>query len=390
VPSHVSRTVALRHAFYAALGLALVAAPGPTVASQTQADSKTGSLRIVVVDPAGAAIAKAEIQIQLRPRGPTQNFSADESGKLLLDLQPGGYDVFISCPGFRHETKEIKVDQGSHQELPVRLEVASFSGLTVGDRVYAEQVAAVIGTVEIGVKDASGGWIDGVRVKIRVLPDGPVLNPTVVPDGKFKVSLGRGAYELTFSEPGFEDATKRIDVGGGDTQSLDVVMEVQLCTSNTCVGGGVMILEPEIAPLPGLAGGCMGREQIAEIQPTDPVYADGVEVAKSLDDLGIMVRCTCSSKMAPLFPEEVGAAWFRSDEGIFEVVFLPKGRTFAHLKVVAQRDGDRYLTSFEGRPHSAIHMDGSKPTYFIKRGNKLYSVWGDEKLAALLELKIPK
>ena len=35
-------------------------------------------------------------------------------------------------------------------------------------------------------------------------------------------------------------------------------------------------------------------------------------------------------------------------------------------------------------------MDGSKPTYFIKRGNRLYSVWGDEKLAALLESTLPK
>lgn len=286
MPSQVSRTVALRHAVCTALGLALLASPGPTLASQTQADAKTGSLQIDVVDPGRGPIAGAKIQIQLRPQGPTQNFAADASGKLSVDLQPGGYDVFISFPGFRHEAREIRVEEGSRQELSVTLTVGSYSGPTD-------------------------------------------------------------------------------DVGS-------------------------RLLEPEIAPMPRLIGGCMGQERIAEIQPTDPAYAEATDLTNTLDGLGILVRCTRSSKMARLFRGEVGAAWFRSDDGIFEVVFLPKGHTFAHLKIVEKRDGDRYLTSFRGQPYSQVHMDGSKPTYFIKRGNQLYSVWGDEKLAALLELKIPK
>ena len=273
----------------------------------------------------------------------------------------------------------------------MKLEVGLLGGPTFVDPVYAAEQAALIGTIEIEIKDASGGWIDGVRVGLRVLPDGPVLNAMVVRDGKLTVPLAHGAYELSFSEPGFENTTKRIDVRGGEAQSLDVVMDIQPC-AGTCdpIVEVAPLLEPEIAPLSELVGGCMGREQIAELQPSDPAYADATEVANQLDDLGIMVRCTCASKMTRLFRGEVGAAWFRSDDGIFEVVFLPKGQTFAHLKVVEQRDGDRYLTSFRGKPYSPVHMDGSKPTYFIKRGNQLYSVWDDEKLAALLELKIPK
>jgi hypothetical protein len=375
----------------AALGLTLLAWPGRALTPQTQAEAKTGSVQVDVVDPGGGAIAGAEIRIQLCPQGPVQKFVVDKSGKLLVDLRPGGYDVFISSPGFRQETREIKVQEASRQELSVTLEVGSYSGPTVVAPAYAAQLAASIGTIDIGIRDQAGGWIDGVRVGFRVLPDGPVLNAVAVHDGKLTVPLSRGAYELTFSEPGFKNATKRVDVHGCETQSLDVVMEVQPCTECATVYSVSGIgIETTPAPLPELIGGCTSREQIAELQPTDPAYAGATEVEDQLDDLGIMVRCTCASKMTRLFRGEVGAAWFRSDDGIFEVIFLPKGQTFAHLKVVEQRDGDHYLTSFRGRPYSPVHMEGSKPTYFVKRGNRLYSVWGDEKLAALLELKIPK
>jgi len=285
VPSRVFRIVALRRAMSAALGFILLSSPGRALASQAQADAKTGSLQIDVVDPSGAAIAGAEIQVQLRPQGPVQKFSADASGKLSLDLQPGTYDVFVSFPGFWHKAMEVEVQEASSQQLPMTLDVGSYSG------------------------------------------------PTVY---------------------------------------------------------GVPAIATTPAPLPKLIGGCTGQEQIAELQPTDPAYADATEVEDQLDDLGIMVRCTRASKMTRLFRGEIGAAWFRSDDGIFEVLFLPKGQTFAHLKVLERRDGDRYLTSFKGKPYSAVHMNGSKPTYFVKRGNRLYSVWGDEKLAALLESRLPK
>jgi carboxypeptidase family protein len=390
VPSRVLRIVALRQAMSAALGLTLLAWPGCTLASQAQADAKTGSLQIDVVDPSGAAIARAKIQIQLRPQGPVQKFSADQSGKLSMDLQPGGYDVLVSSPGFRQEAREVKLEEASRQELSVTLEVESYSWPKVlVDPAYAAQLAARIGIIDIGIKDQAGGWMDGVRVGLRVLPDGPVLNALTVHDGTLTVPLSRGSYELTFSELGFKNTTRRVDVRGGDTQSLDVVMEIQPCTDCLRVYGAPAIATtPE--PLPKLIGGCTGQEQIAELQPTDPAYADATAVEDQLDGLGIMVRCTCASKWARLFRGEVGAAWFRSDDGIFEVLFLPKGQTFAHLKVLEHRDGDRYLTSFTGKPYSAVHMDGSKPTYFVKRGNRLYSVWGDEKLAALLESRLPK
>jgi len=129
VPSRVFRIVALRQAMSAALGLALLAWPGCALAaSQGQADAKTGSLEIDVVDPSGAAIARAEIQIQLRPQGPVQKFSADQSGKLSVDLQPGGYDVLVSSPGFRQEAREVTLEEASRQELSVTLEVGSYSG----------------------------------------------------------------------------------------------------------------------------------------------------------------------------------------------------------------------------------------------------------------------
>ncbi|MFZ0980421.1 MAG: carboxypeptidase-like regulatory domain-containing protein, partial [Candidatus Acidiferrales bacterium] len=142
MPSRVFRIVALRQTMSAALGFILLTSPGRALASQAQADAKTGSLQIDVVDPSGAAIARAEIQIQLRPQGPVQKFAADEKGKLSVDLQPGGYDVLVSSPGFRHETREIEVQEASRQELSVTLAIGSYSGPKVSYSVSAIETTA--------------------------------------------------------------------------------------------------------------------------------------------------------------------------------------------------------------------------------------------------------
>ena len=130
---------------------------------------------------------------------------------------------------------------------------------------------------------------------------------------------------------------------------------------------------------------CTGKETQAQLSSIDPVYVDAMELARNLIDHGLIVKCVLASKENDQFDGQKGAALYRTDRGVFEVLFLPKTDTFDAVEVVEQRQGTRYLYSFRGTPHSPTHIDSSKPTYYIKFGNILFDVWADAELAATIQ-----
>jgi hypothetical protein len=120
---------------------------------------------------------------------------------------------------------------------------------------------------------------------------------------------------------------------------------------------------------------------------SSPVYADATELAHMLSNRGFIVDCVRRSKEEHLFTGQKGAAWFKTDKGIFEVWFLPKTESFGALEVIEEPQGNgRYVYSFRGTPRISTHMDSSKQIFFLKHGNLLFEVWGDKQLATSLSL----
>jgi hypothetical protein len=89
--------------------------------------------------------------------------------------------------------------------------------------------------------------------------------------------------------------------------------------------------------------------------------------------------------MAHLFQGQEGAAVFRTDQGSFEALFLPKPGNWDGLEVVQTEKNGRYLTSFKGQPAPwpANLMDGLQPQYFLKHANVMCITW-DERLSQSL------
>jgi hypothetical protein len=117
----------------------------------------------------------------------------------------------------------------------------------------------------------------------------------------------------------------------------------------------------------------------------DPVYAEGMELARTLENRGFVVGCVRSSKQAELFEGEKGAAWYKTKQGVFEVLFLPVSQNFEGLQIVAEsKPGGRHTYVFQGTPHIPTRMDSAKPMVFIKHNNLLFEVWGNEELAKQL------
>jgi len=122
--------------------------------------------------------------------------------------------------------------------------------------------------------------------------------------------------------------------------------------------------------------GCKDREWLAVLTKSDPAYPYAIEFARLLSSKGIHVECLCASKMQRFFAGQVGAAWNRTDAGIVEALFLPKGQAF-NVELVETSENGRYHYSFRGTPTGAPRMDSSKPMAIIQHGNVLMVVLGD-------------
>jgi hypothetical protein len=114
-----------------------------------------------------------------------------------------------------------------------------------------------------------------------------------------------------------------------------------------------------------------------------PVYVEAEQVARMLRSGGIEVQCIRRSKEERLFDGQLGAAWFKTNQGAFEVWFLPKMESFNRLQIKehAEENG-RYVYTMGGAPNIKTTIDSSRRIEFIRQGNILIEVWGNSKLAA--------
>src|SRR5271170_1090104 len=107
------------------LSLGLLFLFASTLSAQKSADSS--SIVVHLTDSSGADIPNATVQIQPARIAPGKNVTTDWSGKLSVDLSPGGYDLTFRSLGFHTETRHIEVQEGTRQILDIVLRVQECS-----------------------------------------------------------------------------------------------------------------------------------------------------------------------------------------------------------------------------------------------------------------------
>ena len=95
----------------------------------------------------------------------------------------------------------------------------------------------------------------------------------------------------------------------------------------------VTLAGPMRAQTGSQAAGCAEVDWTA-LQPSAPAYVDALELARTLADSGLMVLCIGGSKMTGMFEGQKGEAIYRTDQGRFDVAFLPKPQNFDGLQIV--------------------------------------------------------
>ncbi|MFY9560404.1 MAG: hypothetical protein WAQ52_09240 [Terriglobales bacterium] len=120
--------------------------------------------------------------------------------------------------------------------------------------------------------------------------------------------------------------------------------------------------------------------------PADPAYDDAIELARTLSEHGLTINCVLTSKLGGLLTGLEGAALYRTAEGDFDALFLPKPKTFADLTVIERTLKKGFVYSFAGkpRPWQANRLGSVRRLYFLKHANQLL-VLSDDPLRAKLE-----
>lgn len=96
----------------------------------------TTSVTIRVSDQTGAGIPHAQIRLVPAPEPAPPKIETDDHGQLSINLQAGGYALFVSAQGFGKDTRHIDISipdgqASANQIVPVVLEVGRSGGPTV-------------------------------------------------------------------------------------------------------------------------------------------------------------------------------------------------------------------------------------------------------------------
>ena len=128
------------------------------------------------------------------------------------------------------------------------------------------------------------------------------------------------------------------------------------------------------SPQSAISRECSPNDLLGVIKPDDPAYADAMQLARTLQLHGFIVRCVGQSKMIRFFAGQKGAAVFKTDQGDFEALFLSDTETFDSLEPVESRENAPFQYSFRGTPSpSYVHpIDSNHPMFFAKHGNQLF------------------
>ena len=93
------------------------------------------------------------------------------------------------------------------------------------------------------------------------------------------------------------------------------------------------------------------------LKPTHRAYDEAMEFARVLNSKGIIVNSVHRSKLEIVFQGIDKAAFFRTDNGVLEVIFFPDPEGAEKVTVTEQRKAGRYLYSFQGQPNQGPVTD---------------------------------
>ena len=129
-------------------------------------------------------------------------------------------------------------------------------------------------------------------------------------------------------------------------------------------------------------------EDISILRANDRSYAEATNTAALIEGRGLHINSIHKSKMEGFFRGVWNAAIYKTDKGVFQIIFFPESKQAEKITVKEVQEGKRFIYSFEGQPEPDPPrdvMNAGYKNYFIMK-DKLFIVVGEnEKLYETLQ-----
>ena len=154
----------------------------------------TGAVEGRIVDPSGAVIAGAMVEVKNTATGSSRTLTSDSEGNYRADLlQPGSYDITVTKSGFGTLKRAgVTVEVGAAARINLELRVAAISEV-----ITVTEDAPITNPEKVGVSDSiSEREIENLPMNGRRWETFVLLTPGVAGDGTFGLVSSRGISGL--------------------------------------------------------------------------------------------------------------------------------------------------------------------------------------------------
>lgn len=90
-----------------------------------QKATKSSVVAVEVTDASGAPVTNAQTKFVPLESADAKTLATDATGRVLLELKPGNYDLIVTMPGFRTLKRRINVSAGVKQKFDVVVQIQS-------------------------------------------------------------------------------------------------------------------------------------------------------------------------------------------------------------------------------------------------------------------------
>jgi hypothetical protein len=213
----------------------------------------------------------------------------------LRDLSPGAYQVRLSKPGFRGAGTSLTLRSNKREKRDFDMKLASPLVNQLRKVETSKQ-----GTLTGKIKGTDNRALLGAT--IEAIPVGQQLKSARTrsgSDGKFKLSLREGRYEIRISQPRFRPASRAVNIRAGKSLEQDFKLsQLTAVTPRPSLGSGRAEPppsgQPRTVPAPSLSGansratgqaGSVTRdtEPKKTIRPVTPAVSPGYVQGRVID-----------------------------------------------------------------------------------------------------------
>jgi hypothetical protein len=183
-----------------------------------QSQRISSGVDLLVVDPSGAVIPRANVVIFDGKKEELANGLTDKRGRFSVgQVPPGTYDVVVRLAPFKTLTRTILVQEHLITELNLKLMVDP-----VPDPIHHGELG-----LALVVEDENGALIPTTRISITQEETGATFNALTNPEGTYlALGLAAGNYTLEVERLGFKTHSTSVTIREHEAHSIRITLVV--------------------------------------------------------------------------------------------------------------------------------------------------------------------